>query len=82
MKQSLAAYIQFQSNIISCDGTLTWYLDGNLLQTLYILDLVEKRDEYCQARLQNSVELSHSFHNPGLLLRNKSVSVLATFCWY
>ena len=68
-----ATYIQIQRNIISSDSTLRRNLNGNLLQALNVLNFIDDRSQYCQARVQNAMEFAHSLNDPCLLLRDEPI---------
>ena len=65
-------YVEVQGGVVGGDGILGRNLDGNFLQVLGVLGLVDDGHENCQTGLQDAVEFPHTLDEPCLLLRNES----------
>ena len=59
------------NSFTNSDGGLLRNIDGYFFETLNIFDPVKDGDEDVDSGLESSVELSHPFDDPGLLLRHK-----------
>jgi hypothetical protein len=53
------------------DGTLTRDLDGDFLETLDVLDLINDGHQDLQTGFQSPMESTHPLNDPCFLLRNK-----------